>query len=217
MVPTSTVFSAEPEDDAERTSRDIKREAFVEAARESFLTRGYGATSMSSIAAAVGGSKTTLWSHFPSKEALFAAVVDQMVARYGRAMDVPLDPTEDIAESLRRYAAALMETVHSDPVIELHRLAIGNAGRFPELARTFYERGQARGKARLSVFLGGAMQMGKLRAGDPYVAARQFAGMLFHGSPQQHILSLTGAPSPAEIEAEIDLCVDSFMRAWKPD
>lgn len=38
---------------------------------------------MSSIAGQVGGSKTTLWAYFPSKEDLFAAVVDDVVEQYG--------------------------------------------------------------------------------------------------------------------------------------
>ena len=45
----------------------LRRKAFVDAAREAFFAHGYAGTTMSSIASAVGGSKTTLWSYFPSK------------------------------------------------------------------------------------------------------------------------------------------------------
>ena len=44
-------------------------------AREIFLTEGYGAASMSAIAAAVGGSKGTLYTYFKSKSELFGEVV----------------------------------------------------------------------------------------------------------------------------------------------
>lgn len=205
MIPNST-----------QTLRDEKREAFVDAAREAFFDRGYGATSMSAIAAKVGGSKTTLWTHFRSKEELFAAVVDDLVRRYGRALDVRLDPDEDVRDALTRFALALMETIHSEPIMALHRLAIGESGRFPELARMFYERGQARGKALIAAFVAGAMERGKLRAGDPMTAARQLSGMLLNGSPQMHMLNLIAAPAPADMEAEIAAAIDSWMRAWGP-
>lgn len=48
-----------------------RRKAFIDAARSAFFSQGYARTVMSSIASQVGGSKTTLWSYFPSKEELF--------------------------------------------------------------------------------------------------------------------------------------------------
>lgn len=235
MIPTSTFPErAEPEASAnasanasasasesggvprDTSARDAKREAFVAAARAAFFSRGYGATSMSAIAATVGGSKTTLWAHFRSKEELFAAVVDDLVERYGRALEVPLDPDDAVRPVLVRMAGALMETFHSPPIVDLHRLAIGEARRFPELARLFYERGPARGKARIGAYLAEAMARGKLRPGDPALAGRMFVGMLQAGSPQLHMLGMDGAPDPAQVEAEIEGAVDLFLRAWGP-
>src|SRR3546814_10058628 len=46
----------------------LRRKAYVDAGREAFLDAGFGATTMSSIAALVGGSKTTLWTYFPRSE-----------------------------------------------------------------------------------------------------------------------------------------------------
>lgn len=210
MIPSST--------DAQKPkSRDERRDAFVAAAREAFFSKGYGATSMSSISAEVGGSKTTLWTYFPSKQDLFAAVVDDLVERYGRTLDVSLDPDSDVAVELRRMGRALMQTLHSPPIIDLHRLTVGEAGRFPELACVFHERGPARGKARLRNFIGELMKRGKLRAGDPIAASRTFVGMLQAGSLQQHLLGLIESPAEAELDSEIEAAVDAFMRAWAAD
>ncbi|WP_309503946.1 MULTISPECIES: TetR/AcrR family transcriptional regulator [Sphingomonas] len=184
------------------------------AAREAFFSKGYGATSMSSISATVGGSKTTLWTYFPSKQELFAAVVDDLVERYGRALEVEFDPTADIAESLRTMGRALLATVHARPIVDLHRLCIGEAGRFPELARLFHERAPARGKARLRAYIAELMARGRLRAGDPADASLTFVGRLWAGSIQSHLVGLIGPPDAAEIEREIDAAVDVFLRAW---
>jgi AcrR family transcriptional regulator len=195
-------------------TRDARREAFVSAARKAFFSKGYGATSMSSISAEVGGSKTTLWTYFPSKQELFAAVVDDLVERYGRALDVQFDPESDIADSLRNMGRALLETVHSQPIVDLHRLCIGEAGRFPELARLFHERGPARGKARLRAYIAELMARGRLRAGDPADASLTFVGRLWAGSIQSHLIGLIGPPGEAEIAHEIEAAVDGFLRAW---
>ena len=207
MIPAST-------DAAKPRTRDARRDAFVAAAREAFFSKGYGSTSMSSISAKVGGSKTTLWTYFPSKQELFAAVVDDVVERYGRALEVPLDPESDIAESLRAMGRALLQTVHSQPIVDLHRLCVGEAGRFPELARLFHERGPARGKARLREFIREAMARGKLRPGDPVEAGLTFIGMLWAGSIQAHLLGLIERPDEAEQQREIEAAVAAFMRAW---
>lgn len=187
------------------------------AARDAFFANGYGGTSMSSIAATVGGSKTTLWSYFPSKQDLFAAVVDDLVKGHGRALEVELDPDGDVVESLRRMGEALMQTLHSPAIVEIQRLTIGEATRFPELARLFHERAPARGKARLRHYIEEAMARGKLRQGDPLHAGRQFAGMIQAGSVQLHLFGLIDTPAPDEIEREIDAALDLFMRAWAPD
>ena len=194
--------------------RDARREAFVAAARALFFANGYAGTAMSTIAAKVGGSKTTLWSHFPSKEALFAAVVDDIVERYGLALEVELAANDDVKDALRRFGNAMMTTVLSPPIVDLHRLVIGEAGRFPELGRLFYERGAKRGKAKLAAFIAEAMQQGRLRTGDPMLAARQFAFMCQSGHHQHRLLGVADEAAEGEIAADVDSATDTFMRAW---
>lgn len=186
----------------------------MEAARAAFFANGYAATSMSSISAAVGGSKTTLWTYFPSKQDLFAAVVDDVVEHYGRALEVSFVAGEDVGHALRRFGRALLETLHFDPVLSLHRLAIGEAGRFPELGALFHERGAARGKAPLRMFLAAAMERGAIRVGDVEAAIRQFTGMLLAGSPQLRLIGMIDRPADPQLDEEIEAAVDAFARAW---
>jgi AcrR family transcriptional regulator len=193
---------------------DERRDAFVAAAREAFFTSGYGATSMSAVSAKVGGSKTTLWTYFPSKQELFAAVADDLVGRYGAALEVRLDPDGEIAAELERFARALLGTLHTQPIVDMHRLVIGEAGRFPELGAMMYERGPARGKLRLSTFFHECMKRGKLRQADGMQAANQFAAMLQSGSAQRHLLGLIGTPDQAEIASEAEAAVQTFLHGW---
>lgn len=190
-----------------------RRQAFVDAARKAFFADGYAGTTMSSIAARVGGSKTTLWAYFPSKEALFAAVVDDIAEQYGVALLVEFGEDEPFPSALRRLGAAVMKTIFSEPIIELHRLVTGEAGRFPELARMMYESGPKRGKAKLAALIEREMARGVLRKADPLMASRQFSGMLQAGCFQFAVLGME-EPRPEDIEADLENAVETFLRGW---
>ena len=49
-------------------------------ARQAFVMSGYGAASMNAIAKTAAVSKNTLYARFPSKAALFRAIVEQQIA-----------------------------------------------------------------------------------------------------------------------------------------
>lgn len=191
-----------------------RRMNFVAAAREAFFLNGYAGTTMSLIASRVGGSKTTLWSYFPSKEELFAAVVDDIVDKFGAALLVPLPLDQDVDLVLRRFGGVLLQTLLSPPILSLYRLVVGEADRFPHLAVTLHERGPGPGKARLALYLKQCMLLGKLRVGDPALAANQFAGLIQCGSFDRELLNLD-AGTPGEVADEVEAAVDTFLCAWK--
>jgi TetR/AcrR family transcriptional repressor of mexJK operon len=197
-------------------TQDQRREAFVTAARIAFFQNGYAGTTMSAISAKVGGSKTTLWTYFPSKEDLFTAVVDDIVEHYGCALSIELSPDLPVADVLEHFAAAMLSTMLSPPIIGLHRVVTGEVGRFPELGRLFYERGPKRGRARLAAYVETAMADGRLRRGDSAVAARQFAAMC-QSNAFQHALFGIESPQPDAVARDITNAVDSFLRAWRSD
>ena len=209
MIPDSTATL----DDA----AIARRKAFVDAAREAFFTKGYAGTTMSSIASKVGGSKTTLWSYFPSKEDLFEAVVDGIVEEYGDALAVDLPLDEPVPEVLRRFGNLLMTKLTATPILSLFRLVVGEAERFPHLAKTFYDRGPRRGKARAAIWVGEKMARGELRMGNPLRAVQHFTGLCQSGLYQFAVLCLPEGRDLDRLAAEIDDAVDTFYRAWKPD
>ncbi|WP_156106301.1 TetR/AcrR family transcriptional regulator, partial [Sphingobium sp. ba1] len=69
-----------------------RRDTILTVAKAYFLEHGYAGTTMSGIAAALGGSKGTLWNHFPSKEDLFSAVLDRVATAYRAQLSQILDP-----------------------------------------------------------------------------------------------------------------------------
>lgn len=206
MIPDSTA----PLDDAAAA----RRKAFVDAARELFFANGYAGTTMSSIASKVGGSKTTLWTYFPSKEELFAAVVDDIVARYGDALAIDLPLDEPVPDVLRAFGNVLMTKLTATALLSLYRLVIGEADRFPHLAETFYARGPRRGKARAAEWVAEKMVRGEIRMGDPMRAVQQFTGLCQSGVYQFAMLGLPEGRDLGRLQDEVDAAVDTFCRAW---
>jgi AcrR family transcriptional regulator len=209
MIPVST-----EQDAAGPSGPDARRQAYVDAAQRLFFAHGYGATSMNAVAAAVGGSKTTLWSLFPSKLALFEAVVEGIVRDYGRAAWVDLDSAPSVEAALFRMGRSIFETVMQDPVMEMQRLVIGEAARVPELGRVMYSLGPAEGLMRLAAYLDGQMKAGRLKPGDARIAAQQFSGLCRAGVIDRRMVGICDPDDAQEIEREVAAAVATFMAAW---
>src|SRR5256885_13080119 len=95
----------------ERSERS--RSQILDAALRLFAHRGYGATSVRDIAEDAGLSKGNVYHHFPDKEAIFRALLDQ----YFQAMSLPEFPfnralaTGTFPENLEELGRAARDTV----------------------------------------------------------------------------------------------------------
>lgn len=194
--------------------RRDRRQMILTVAGESFLRDGYAATTMSSIAAALGGSKATLWNYFPSKEELFAAVLDDVTTAYREQLSQILDPYGDIRTTLEHFARSFLEIVVSPEAIALYRLVIAEAGRFPEMGAIFCEHAPRHTRALLTDFLAGAIERGHLRRTDPALAARTLLVLLMSGGRQLLLLGQIDRLSDEMMEQDIAFGLDCFMRIY---
>ena len=195
--------------------RQDRHDAIVAIASRSFLEKGYAGTSMSAVAAEVGGSKATLWNYFPSKEDLFSAVIDRAASDFRARLSVLLEPGGDLEASLRRFAASFLEKVTSAQAIALHRLVVGEVLRFPEVGRIFFERAPRRMQDLLATFLETAMERGLLLRDAPLLAARTLVGLCMTGCHQQLLLCIIDEATPEMIATDADRAVMLFLRAYR--
>lgn len=213
LIPAGTVEGAEQPE----CPVAARRQAFVDAARDLFFANGYAGTTMSSIAARVGGSKTTLWTYFPSKEELFEAVVDDVIEKRCEVLRSDLSLDEAVVPALRRFGLSLMTMLTQPQVLRLYRLVVGEVERFPHLAQTFYDRGPRRGKAETALWVAEKMARGELRRGDPLRAVYHFAGLCQAGLYQHAILGIAEQRELDRMATDVDAAVDTFYRAWGPE
>lgn len=196
--------------------RQDRRDAILTVAQTYFLEHGFADTTMSGIAAELGGSKGTLWNYFPSKEALFAAVVERAAKAYQGRLSQILDPDGALEPTLQSACRSLIEKITSPDASALHRLIVAQGRRFPDLSRIFFDLAPQNTRLLLADFLHGAMTRGQLRMADPIDAARALMSLSMSGCHQQMLIGRIDRPAPNEIAADAAFAVDIFLRAYAP-
>ncbi|MEJ7934530.1 TetR/AcrR family transcriptional regulator [Sphingobium sp. AN558] len=200
-----------------REARRIdRREAILTVAERSFMEHGYAGTTMSAIAASLGGSKGTLWNHFPSKEELFAAVLERATTDYRLRLSQILDPGEQAIDTLRHFCVSFLEKITSPESIALYRLVASEAGRFPEIGHIFYQHAPRHTRHLLAAYIAGATERGQLRACDPELAARALTTLVMSGCHQQLLWGLIDTAPADLIAGDAEFATDLFMRAYAP-
>lgn len=191
-----------------------KTRQILDAALEAFLAMGYGAVSMDAIAARAGVSKATVYTRFPSKEQLFAAVVSRECDACARRMCVAeCSPALDLASALRRVAQELMDMITLPRNLAILRLVIAEEPRFPELGTAFYESGPAVMLRNLAGFLTREHQRGQLQIDDAAVAAQHLVSLL-RGDLQIRALLGAGDVSDGARELAAGRAVEAFLRIY---
>jgi TetR/AcrR family transcriptional repressor of mexJK operon len=209
-VPVATRARTAPEE--KRSPR--KRRAILEAATSLFLRQGYLGTSMDEVASVAAVSKQTVYKHFADKERLFSEIVISTVNEAGdsvHAAVMNLQDSGNLEADLRDLARRQLALVMQPRILQLRRLVIGEAGRFPELGRTFYERGPGRTMSALAAAFERLMARGALAAQDPLLAAAHFNWLVMSIPLNQSMLLGQDKPPPS---ADLNRFADSGVRVF---
>jgi len=188
-----------------------RRRAIIETAAQSFLADGYAGTTMSGIAERLGGSKGTLWSYFDSKDALFAAFLDHSTADFRSDLLPLLEGSGEVTTILEGFVQRFIEKLSSAESIALYRLVIGEGGRFPEIARLYYDRAQGATEHLLAAFFESRMVAGDLRQASALEAARLLI-LLCADVGRRDLLRPEGGGPAARVE--IVRILDQFMAVY---
>ena len=96
------------------------KERILEAALEMFSQNGYAGTNIRELSASLGLVKSGVYKHYESKEAIWNALLDEMIAYYGEHFASPehLPPVPDSLEALTRLTMQMVNiTVHDEKII----------------------------------------------------------------------------------------------------
>ena len=205
--------------DEGRTAR--KRRAILSAAAESFLQHGYLGASMDEVAARAAVSKQTVYKQFTDKEHLFAEVILGSNAQLGARLATlygALDEATDAAVALRALARRFAADICRPDVVQLRRLVLAEADRFPDISGAWFEDGFQRSLNLLGAALSRMADRGLLRElADPTLTAYQFAGLVMYKPMNQLMFAGTAArPPDDELTRIADQAVEVFLAAYGP-
>src|SRR5258705_10827815 len=161
---TPTGKTQAPAETRWRRRKDARPQEILEAALSVFAERGFAAARMEQIAARAGVSKGTIYLYFDSKEAVFRALVHEVLgtqltrfADFARASSGPVAPV--IAGILR----GIGEFIATSNRVVLPKIVIAEAGNFPDLARIYREEVIENGLALFAGLLKKGMASGEFR------------------------------------------------------
>ena len=191
-----------------------KRAAILAAAADIFLSEGYGRASMDQVHAKIGGSKRTLYNHFPNKEALFEAIVSAVADHVLAALRPPLGEG-DLCEALLKMGTDYLNALLSADGLALYRAMVSEAPHFPELARAFFENGPGRASHHLADFFREMKAKGLIDIADPQIAAEHFLGAVRGDVHLAAVLSVK-RPSTQLVKTTVAQAVETFLCGTTP-
>lgn len=150
----------------------------LKVALQEFLQHGYGGASVSRIVRNARMSKTTVYSRFSSKEALFHAIMEKQIEQL--APERILAPDGDklnLEAGLKAYANRMLEFSLKKELVGVNRLMYSEAHRFPELAREA-ERRSRLGIKRISEYIAACAEADGIACNDPESVAEVFIQMI---------------------------------------
>ncbi|WP_204127555.1 TetR/AcrR family transcriptional regulator [Pseudomonas ogarae] len=191
-----------------------KREAILQAAIAEFRSSGFEITSMDKIAATAGVSKRTVYNHFPSKEALFAEILNRLWNSITAEQDMPYSPQKPLREQLQTLLQAKLQLLADENFLDLARIAIAATIHSPERAQDMVSRMGQREEG-LTAWIRQAQADGRLKPVEPAFAAQQMHGLLktFAFWPQVSMgqPSLTQDEQAQVIESALDMFLSRYQ------
>jgi TetR/AcrR family transcriptional repressor of mexJK operon len=189
---------------------DEKEAAIIDAARKTFLARGFDAASMDAIALAAGVSKRTVYNRFRSKEELFAAAILETCRRILPVdiedIEAHLPPQAFLREMARRFVHGILEP----EAIALRRIASFEAGRTPSLGRSYLTHGPRWMATTCAPMLDRLSAKGFLHASLPAHAIWQLGALIAEPLYTEVLMG----DVPADLDRAIDMQIDTGIKAF---
>lgn len=206
-----TYAEEHPDDDVSPKARQI-----LHAARDVFIEHGYGAASTDMLQRAAGVSKSTLYAYYPTKDALFSAVVEAECRAFARTFSEVSFERRDLGDSLKRLGESYLGLLLAPSALGLYRIVVAEAPRFPALGEAFYAAGPELVRRRLTDYLRRVCADGRLSMRDPAVAAGHFLALLRGELQLRALLGVGLAPGRTAIAQKVAAVVEYFMAAYGP-
>lgn len=190
-----------------RARTEMKRQEIIGIATELFKQLGYERTSMSAIAARLGGSKATLYGYFPSKDDLFRAVLEHDVSAEADRLMQEFIAEKDLRKGLIRLGIGYLTDQPS------RAASIRTVANHP-IAVEFYAGVLRPAWQRLADRFASMMTEGRLEYADPWIAAMHWKGLTEWDMLEKHLLCAMAGPDTNDIVTAATAAADAFLKVY---
>lgn len=191
---------------------EIRRAAFLEAAQEVFLEQGFEAANMSEIVRRAGGSLATLYAQFGDKEGIFLAMLETRMKEVTATLEVELQAHTPVEEGLRRIGRQFAGKLVQPNSLELYRLIVGMAKKYPDLAATFMKLGPEKVRTGLAAYLQDRADAGEIPQSDQFeTLGSLFLDMVRSPLQSRALLDPGIRPTEDDVHASVDRAVGIFL------
>ncbi len=204
--PFSQCGASKPTSRSEQKLHDI-----LKAGRSAFLEHGFDAVTMDRIAEVANVSKRTVYSHFQSKETLFAAVMGAVCASYRETMLYGIACDAPIEQALSQFGHGFLSMLFNPENVAMYRILAAKAETFPEIGEQFCNAGLRPTTQTLADYLAAQAEAGVIEVDDPYEAASSFIGSLQGKCHTEVLLTQAGYPDAERIERIVAGAVHRFL------
>lgn len=183
-----------------------------------FLRDGFEGAAVDDIARESGVSKATLYSYFSDKRLMFKEVFRRELSREMADAAGVAEVDDAVTAVLPVVGAQIARHLVSDFGVRTLRLCMGEAERFPELAREYYEAGPAELRARLMAYFDLCNARGELAIppGQLDLAADQFLELCSATLHDRALLLGAEAINDELIDRVVDGAVRVFLASYGP-
>ena len=187
---------------ARRSSRTERQTSIIAAAASLFAAKGFTGTTTRAIAKTAGISEALLFKYFPTKRALYAAILAEK-APLSELLEV-VDEAAKKRDDLRVFSLVASYRIRGGADPSLLRLLLFSALEGHELSDMFFSNQHRVFYDYLSSYIARRIREGAFRRIDPMLAARAFMGMLAHHRLLHEIFRVPAHRSP-------DDCVATYV------
>jgi len=171
-----------------RTSGLERQAGLISTAASLFAANGFRGTTTKEIAKAAGVSEALLFKYFPTKRALYAAILAEKAQYSGLREAVEEAAKKQDDERLFALLASYRIKKGADPT--MLRLLLFSALEGHELSDMFFQRQYKTFHDLLATYISKRIEDGAFRPVDPLLAARAFFGIIIHHRLLHDILGL---------------------------
>lgn len=196
-----------------------KKQAIIGAAADAVCRHGFSGACIDDIADRARVSRQTVYNHYGDRNALFSAVVEEVMARANASVFELLATFPEDGANLENELVGFLVSLSRNCIVNkdgrfLRKLVQSEGASHPELFESWRRHGPLKMTSTLGACLARLSAKGILAIDDFDVAARQLLALGQADIQMQLLLGET--PSDAELESAARNAAKTFLRAYSP-